>query len=61
MHPENFRWLPTRDPGFELKHLGTFGERALNIGQIRATRGARHLIDRHRAPDFFRRAGRDSR
>jgi hypothetical protein len=53
MHPEGFGWIPTHDPGFELKHLGTFGERAVNIGQIRGARGARHLVDKHRAPELL--------
>lgn len=53
MHPANFNWIPTRDSGFELKHLGTFGERTLNIGQIRAARGSRHRIDKHRAPELL--------
>jgi hypothetical protein len=53
IHPENFGWLPTHDAGFYLKHLATFGERALNIGQIKATRGARHKVDRHRAPELL--------
>lgn len=53
IHPESFRWIPTRDQGFELKHLGTFGERGVAIGQIRAIRGARHLIDRHRSPELL--------
>jgi len=53
IHPESFGWIPTHDPGFELKHLGTFGERAVNIGQIRGSRGARHLVDRHRAPELL--------
>ena len=53
IHPDGFGWLATRDPGFELKHMATFGERALNIGQIRATRGSRHQVDRHRAPELL--------
>src|SRR6267154_2630149 len=53
IHPENFGWIPVSEPGFELKHLGTFSERAINIGQIRGTRGARHLVDRHRAPELL--------
>lgn len=28
IYPDSFGWLPTRDPGFELKHMATFGERA---------------------------------
>ena len=53
LYPDSFGWLPTRDPGFELKHMATFGERALNIGEIRATRGSRHKVDRHRAPELL--------
>lgn len=53
MYPDSFGWLATRDPGFELKHMATFGERALNIGEIRATRGSRHQVDRHRAPELL--------
>jgi hypothetical protein len=53
IHPENFGWIPVGEPGFELKHLGTFSERAINIGQIRGRRGARHLVDRHRAPELL--------
>ena len=52
-HPENFRWLPTHDEGFELKHLGTFGERGVAIGLIHSSKGARHLIDRHRSPELL--------
>ncbi len=53
IYPDSFGWLATRDPGFELKHMATFGERALNIGEIRATRGSRHQVDRHRAPELL--------
>src|ERR1700722_2576115 len=53
IYPDGFGWLATRDPGFELKHMATFGERALNIGEIRATRGSRHKVDRHRAPEVL--------
>jgi hypothetical protein len=53
LYPDSFGWLPTRDPGFELKHMATFGERALNIGEIRATRGSRHKVNRHRAPELL--------
>ena len=53
LYPDSFGWLATRDPGFELKHMATFGERALNIGEIRATRGSRHKVDRHRAPELL--------
>jgi hypothetical protein len=53
MHPDGFGWLATRDPGFELKHMATFGERAVNIGQIRGARDARHRVDRHRAPELL--------
>jgi len=53
IHPASFGWVPTHDPGFELKHMATFGERALNIGEILATRGARHKVDRHRAPELL--------
>jgi quercetin dioxygenase-like cupin family protein len=53
MHPANFQWRPTRDPGFALKHLGTFGERGVAIGQISGTRGARHLVDEHKSPELL--------
>jgi hypothetical protein len=53
LYPDSFGWLATHDPGFELKHMATFGERALNIGEIRATRGSRHKVDRHRAPELL--------
>ena len=53
IHPPGFNWIGTRDPGFELKHLGTFGERGMAIGMIRATRGSRHLVDRHRSPELL--------
>jgi hypothetical protein len=53
IYPDGFGWLATRDPGFELKHMATFGERALNIGEIRAARGSRHKVDRHRAPELL--------
>lgn len=53
IHPDGFGWIATRDPGFELKHMATFGERAVNIGEIRATRGSRHKVDRHRAPELL--------
>jgi hypothetical protein len=53
IYPDSFGWLATRDPGFELKHMATFGERALNIGEIRATRGSRHKVDRHRASELL--------
>ena len=53
IHPEGFGWVQTHDPGFELQHMGTFGERALNIGRIRAKRGSSHLVDRHRAPELL--------
>jgi hypothetical protein len=52
-NPENFRWIPTREPGFDIKHLGTFGERGVAIGMIRCTKGSRHLIDRHRSPELL--------
>jgi hypothetical protein len=53
IYPDSFGWVVTRDLGFELKHMATFGERAVNIGEIRATRGARHSVDRHRAPELL--------
>jgi hypothetical protein len=53
IYPDGFGWLATHDPGFELKHMATFGERAVNIGEIRATRGSRHKVDRHRAPELL--------
>lgn len=53
MHPENFEWRRTRDPGFALRHLGTFGERGVAIGQIKGTRGARHLVDEHKSPELL--------
>lgn len=53
IHPDGFGWIATRDAGFELKHMATFGERALNIGQIRGARGAHHSVDRHRAPELL--------
>jgi len=53
IHPDGFGWIATRDPGFELKHMATFGERAVNIGEIRATRSSRHKVDRHRAPELL--------
>jgi hypothetical protein len=53
IYPDSFGWIATRDAGFQLKHMATFGERALNIGEIRAARGARHSVDRHRAPELL--------
>lgn len=53
LHPDNFRWVPTREPGFDVKHLGTFGERGLMIGMIQSSKGSRHLIDRHRSPELL--------
>jgi hypothetical protein len=58
INPESFSWMPTRDAGYELKLLGSFGERGLTIGQIRGKRGARHLVDDHPAPELlFVRSG----
>ncbi|HYK65923.1 MAG TPA: hypothetical protein VEY94_13335, partial [Patescibacteria group bacterium] len=51
--PDGFGWIATHDAGFELKHMATFGERALNIGEIRGARGARHKVDQHRAPELL--------
>jgi hypothetical protein len=53
IHPDGFGWIATHDAGFELKHMATFGERAVNIREIRAARGARHKVDRHRAPELL--------
>ncbi|MGH7865950.1 MAG: hypothetical protein ACREQB_13240 [Candidatus Binataceae bacterium] len=44
MNPANFKWVAAAGiEGFEVKHLGTFGERDLRVGFVRASRGAKYV------------------
>jgi hypothetical protein len=43
MFPDNFNWM-NLGQGFELKRLGAFGERGLELSLIRGERGAKHTI-----------------
>jgi len=43
MFPENFKWMKISH-GFEMKRLGAFGERGLELTLIRGIRGARNTI-----------------
>src|SRR5215469_541718 len=43
MFPDNFNWIGL-GAGIEVKRLGAFGERGLELSFIRGARGAKHLI-----------------
>ncbi|MGO9450119.1 MAG: cupin domain-containing protein [Candidatus Binataceae bacterium] len=43
MFPRNFNWVNAGD-GFEVKRLGGFGERGLELSFIRGARGAKHTV-----------------
>ena len=43
MFPDNFNWIGLGG-GIEVKRLGAFGERGLELSFIRAPRGAKHVI-----------------
>jgi hypothetical protein len=43
MFPANFNWIGL-GAGIELKRLGVFGERGLELSFIRGSRGAKHVI-----------------
>jgi len=43
MFPRNFNWVNAGD-GFEVKRLGGFGERGLELSFIRGARGAQHTV-----------------
>jgi len=43
MFPDNFGWMNSGE-GFELKRLGAFGERGLELSLIRGLRGAKHTF-----------------
>ena len=51
MFPRNFNWL-NLGGGFEMKRLGGFGERGLELSFIRGARGAKHPIDGVMAPEL---------
>jgi len=50
MHPENFGWRAIG--GFDYKHLGSFGERGLEVGFIRGPRGASHTLGALASPEL---------
>jgi hypothetical protein len=52
MHPAGFSWIEAGD-GFEIKRLGAFGERGLEISCIRGRAGARHRADKHASPELL--------
>jgi len=43
MFPDTFNWIASGG-GVEVKRLGAFGERGLELSFIRGPRGARHVI-----------------
>ena len=43
MFPDNFHWIAIGG-GVEVKRLGAFGERGLELSFIRGPRGAKHVI-----------------
>jgi hypothetical protein len=43
MFPDNFTWIGIGG-GIEIKRLGAFGERGLELSFIRGPRGAKHVI-----------------
>jgi hypothetical protein len=54
MNPANFKWTPVPGVGgFEVKHLGTFGERNLRVGFVRASRGATYTSSDLTAPELI--------
>jgi len=54
MNPENFGWIPVPGVrGFEVKHLGSFGERDVRIGFVRASRGATYSSRDLSAPELI--------
>jgi hypothetical protein len=52
MNPDNFSWLPA-GAGFEMKAVGSFGERGLAMGFIRGARAARHTVARLDATELL--------
>jgi hypothetical protein len=44
MFPDNFNWIGL-DGGIEVKRLGAFGERGLELSFLRGPRGAKHVVD----------------
>jgi len=65
LFPDSFGWLATRRPRLRIEApwRPSAGARALNIGEIRATRGSSHKVDRPfvRPSSCLSRSGRDSR
>jgi len=52
MFPPSFNWVPAGG-GFEMKRLGAFGERGLELSFIRGPRGARHTVRSVSAPELM--------
>ena len=52
MFPHSFNWVDAGG-GFEMKRLGAFGERGLEISFIRGPRGARHTVGSVSAPELL--------
>ena len=40
MNPDNYQWLQSGEPGVEVRHLGSFNERQLALGQLRLSSGS---------------------
>ncbi|MGH7949038.1 MAG: hypothetical protein ACREQF_07435 [Candidatus Binataceae bacterium] len=54
MNPANFKWVAVPGvEGFEVKHLGTFGERDLRVGFVRASRGAKYVSRDLTSPELI--------
>jgi len=51
MHAENFGWRAIGG-GFDYKHLGSFGERGLEVGFIRGAKGATHTLGALLSPEL---------
>ena len=51
MYPENFGWRAIGG-GFDYKRLGSFGERGLEVGFIRGSRGATHTLSALPSPEL---------
>jgi hypothetical protein len=52
MFPRNFKWI-SAGGGFEMKRLGAFGERGLELSLIRGPRGAMHTVREISAPELL--------
>ncbi len=52
MFPDNFNWV-NAGGGFEMKRLGAFGERGLELSLIRGPRGAEHSVRNVAAPELL--------